>query len=71
MQTALVLKLFYDSDLVDESLITAWYAKKSAGRVLGVSAEAAASVRAAAAPFIKWLEEADEDDSDGSESEEE
>ena len=65
-----MLKLFYDTDLVDESLITAWYAKKSAGRVLGVSDEAAAAVRAAAAPFIKWLEEADEDESDAGESDE-
>ena len=67
MQTALVLKVFYDSDLVDESLIEAWHDKKSAGKVLGVSAEAAASVRAAATPFIKWLEEADEDESDDDE----
>ena len=70
-QVALILKLFYDNDVVDESLITAWHDKKSAGRVLGVTAEAAASVRSAAQPFIKWLEEADEDESDGSGSDEE
>lgn len=66
-QAALVLKLFYDEDLVEEALIAAWHAKKSAGKVLGVSPEAAAAVRAATAPFIKWLEEADEDESDDEE----
>lgn len=67
MQVALVLKLFYDSDLVEEGLITAWHNKKSAGKVLGVSPEAAADVRTAASPFITWLEEADEDESDDDE----
>ena len=64
VQTPLVLKLFYDSDLVDESLMTAWHGKKTAGKVLGVDAQAAAAVRSAADPFITWLAEADEDDSD-------
>ncbi|KAK9809640.1 hypothetical protein WJX73_010165 [Symbiochloris irregularis] len=68
-ETPLVLKFFYDSDLVDESLIIAWHGKKTAGKVLGVDAQAAVAVRSAAEPFITWLEEADEDDSDEDEDE--
>lgn len=42
--------------------------KPTAGSVVGVPAEAAAAVRAAAKPFVAWLEEA-EDDSDDEDDE--
>lgn len=65
-ETPLVLKAMYDEDLVEEDLIVAWYNKKDAGAVLGVSSEAGAAVRSAAKPFVEWLEE----EEDGSSEEE-
>ena len=48
-----------------QDVILAWYEKESAAKVLGVGAEVAARVRAAAKPFVEWLREAsDEEDSD-------
>ncbi len=48
-----------------QDVILAWYEKESAAKVVGVGAEVAARVRAAAKPFVDWLREAsDEEDSD-------
>ena len=58
-ETPLMLKAMYDADLVEEDLILAWFNKASAASVLGVPSEAAAAVRAAAKPFVEWLEEAE------------
>ena len=63
-QTPKALKLLYDEDVVDEEFLQAWYAKPNAAKVLEVPEEAAAAVRKAAQPFITWLEEAEEDESD-------
>lgn len=68
LQVSLALQALYDDDIVDEALITAWYQKPTAGKVLGIPAPAAEAVRKAAAVFVKWLEDAeDEEDSDESE----
>lgn len=42
-----------------QDIILAWHAKESAAKSLGVSPEAAAAVRAAAAPLVEWLESAE------------
>jgi translation initiation factor 5 len=65
-----VLKTLYDEDLVDEKIFVAWFNKSTAAGALGVGAEEAAAVRAAAKRFVDWLEEAEED-SDEDDSDEE
>ncbi len=65
-EAPLVLKALYDADLAEEDLIVAWFNKKDAGAVLGVPDDAAKAVRAAAKPFVDWLE----DESDDSEEDE-
>jgi translation initiation factor 5 len=57
-----VLQVLYDEDIVEEELIVAWHDKASAGKTLGIDADAAAAVRKAAAPFVEWLKEAESDD---------
>lgn len=63
-ETALVLKALYDADLADDDVIIAWAGKEDAAKILGVEAGASAAVRKAAQPFVDWLEEDDEEDSD-------
>ncbi|KAI7841801.1 hypothetical protein COHA_004525 [Chlorella ohadii] len=63
-EVPLVLKALYDEDIVPEPLILAWFHKDNAGSVLEVPADAAAKVREAAQPFIDWLEQDTESDSD-------
>jgi len=58
----LVLKEFYDKDLLEEENILRWHEKEKTNAI--------ASVRDQAAPMIKWLKEAEEE-SDGEEEEEE
>lgn len=69
MQAALVLKVLYEEDIVEEDLIVAWYDKAAAGRALGIEPEAAAAVRSAAKPFVEWLKEAESDDEDSDDEE--
>ena len=57
-----MLQALYDEDIVDEDLIVAWYDKPSAAQVLRLDASTAAAVRAAAKPFVEWLEEAESDE---------
>ena len=65
---ALVLKALYDDDIVEEEDILAWHAAGIAGvepdvhTPACVDAAARAGHLAAAEPFVKWLEEVDEDD---------
>ena len=52
-----------DGDAVDEEILVGWSAKGDAGAVLEIPREAADEVRKGAAPFISWLEEAEDSDS--------
>jgi translation initiation factor 5 len=63
-EAPLLLKAMYDADLAEEDLIVAWYGKKDAAAVLGVPADAATAVRAAAQRFVEWLEEEEDSDED-------
>jgi len=66
-KTAHILKTLYDTDILDEEIIIDWQDKSSKKRL---GKELAAALHAKAAPFIKWLKEAEEE-SDSEESEEE
>ncbi|XP_061158017.1 eukaryotic translation initiation factor 5 isoform X2 [Syngnathus typhle] len=63
----IILKDFYDADLLEEDVIFAWAEKVSKKYV---SKELAKEIRAKAAPFIKWLKEAEEE-SEGSDEDNE
>ncbi|TWW72458.1 Eukaryotic translation initiation factor 5 [Takifugu flavidus] len=63
----IILKELYDADLLEEDVIFAWAEKVSKKYV---SKELAKEIHAKAAPFVKWLKEAEEE-SEGSEEEEE
>lgn len=54
-------QLLYDADIVEEKSILEWAAKPSKKYA---RKEVAAEVRAAAQPFLDWLQQAEEDDSD-------
>ena len=62
-ETPLVLKIMYDEDLADEEVILAWDGKSDAAKIVGLSPDQAQPVRRAAAPFVEWLQD-DEDESD-------
>ncbi|KAL0573362.1 eukaryotic translation initiation factor 5 [Marasmius crinis-equi] len=59
-----ILMAFYQSDILEEEIITQWgthVSKKYVDR------EISKKVRKASEPFLKWLEEADDDDDDDEE----
>ncbi len=56
-QLPVLLKQFYDADILVEELIVQWNDKECAD----------AAVKAAAVPFVTWLKEADEDDDEDDE----
>jgi len=60
----LILKQFYDEDIIEESTLIEWSEKESKKYV---SKEMSRKIHEKAAPFIKWLKEAEEesDDEDG------
>jgi translation initiation factor 5 len=56
-----ILGLYYQHDLASEEVITKWGSKASKKYVdLATSRK----IRKASEPFMKWLEEAEEEDSD-------
>lgn len=63
-KVAPILKLFYDTDLLDEKVILEWGSKISKKYV---SKEVAQQIHDKAAPFIKWLKEAEEESEDSEE----
>ena len=71
IQAPHALKEMYELDLIDEDIITAWAGKADAGRILGVPADAAKSLREKVAPVVEWLAEDDEDDDDDDDEDDE
>ncbi|KAF9162796.1 hypothetical protein DFQ26_003226 [Actinomortierella ambigua] len=66
MKAPLVLQAFYDTELIEEEIILRW-AEKPSKRF--VTRDEAKLIRERCAPFIKWLEEAEEEDSEEEDSE--
>lgn len=56
-----VLHQLYDKDLVTEEVVTKWGTKASKKYI---DLSTSKKIRRAAEPFLKWLEEAEEDESD-------
>lgn len=59
-KSAHILKAMYDNDLVEEEIILNWAEKVSKKYV---SKETASQIHEKAAPFVKWLKEAEEEES--------
>ncbi|KAF8972179.1 domain found in IF2B/IF5-domain-containing protein [Flammula alnicola] len=59
-----ILMAFYQSDLVDEGVVTQWGTHVSKKYV---DKDTSKKVRKASEPFLKWLQEADDDDDDDDE----
>lgn len=55
-----MLQLFYDSDILEEKTILEWASKVSKKYV---SKEVSTQIHEKAQPFVKWLQEAEEEDS--------
>lgn len=56
-----ILKLIYDCDIIDEEVLLEWHSKQSSKKI--ISKEIAAEIRIKTLPFIKWLKEAEEEES--------
>ena len=68
---ALILKAFYDEDIVNENVLISWYdGPKSEFSPPSVNDEALALVKEKAAVFINWMKDASSDDSDDSDDSE-
>ncbi|KAJ3194174.1 hypothetical protein HK101_003338 [Irineochytrium annulatum] len=63
-KTPMILKLFYDADLIEEEMFTAWGEKASKKYV---DRKTSKEIREKAAPFLTWLKEADEDEDEDDE----
>ncbi|KAF9179638.1 hypothetical protein BGZ50_006777 [Haplosporangium sp. Z 11] len=61
LKAPLILKAFYDNDILEEDIILKWGEKPSKKYV---SRDEAKEVRTRVEPFLRWLAEADEEDSD-------
>ncbi|KIJ13433.1 hypothetical protein PAXINDRAFT_170498 [Paxillus involutus ATCC 200175] len=61
-----ILMAFYQNDILEEEVITQWGTHVSKKYV---DKETSKRVRKASEPFLKWLEEADDSDEDGSDGE--
>lgn len=62
-----IFKYFYDHDLLEEKVLLEWSSKVSKKYV---SKEVAAQIHEKALPFIKWLQEAEEESEDSEEDDE-
>lgn len=65
-QVVKILQLYYHHDLISEEVVVPWGTKASKKYT---DLSTSRKVRKAAEPFIQWLEEADEEDSDEEDSE--
>ncbi|KAJ8683846.1 hypothetical protein QAD02_019638 [Eretmocerus hayati] len=59
-----ILKFFYDEDILDEAVLFEWASKVSKK---SVSKDISQEIHDRAAPFISWLKEAEEEESDSAE----
>ena len=59
-KTPLILKAFYDADLLEEEIILSWGEKVSKKYV---DKKVGKEIHAKAEPFLKWLQEAEEEES--------
>lgn len=66
-KAAHILKALYDNDLLEEEIIVNWAEKISKKYV---SKETASQIHDKAAPFVKWLKEAEEEESSDEEDDE-
>ena len=62
----MILKKFYDEDILDEEVILEW-AKKVSKKY--VSKELSEQIHKKAEPFVKWLKEAEEESDESDEGE--
>lgn len=62
----IIFKMFYDLDLLEEKILIEWGSKVSKKHV---SKEVAAQIHEKATPFIKWLQEAEEETEDSEDDE--
>ncbi|ODM99486.1 Eukaryotic translation initiation factor 5 [Orchesella cincta] len=60
-KVALILKAFYEVDILDEEVLIEWHSKVSKKYV---SKELSQDIHSKAEPFIKWLKEAEEESSE-------
>lgn len=67
-KVSLILKSLYDTDVVDEEVLLEW-GKKASKKY--VSKEISMEIQEKAAPFLKWLQEAEEEDDSEDEDEDE
>jgi len=59
MKVPIILKAFYDLDILEEEVLLDWHSKVSKKYV---SKELSAEIHTKAEPFIKWLKEAEEEE---------
>ncbi len=65
--TSKILMTYYENDLINEDVVMRWGNKPSKKYV---DKETSKKIRKAAAPFLAWLEEASEGDTEGEEEHE-
>jgi len=65
-----VLTALYENDIVEDDIILAWHNHGGTAKSLGVLPADAEKVRKAAAPFVEWLEEEGESESEEESDEE-
>jgi len=67
-ETPLVLKVLYDADAAEEEAVLKWHKNAKQASKLNVPDTVAEAVRKHATPFVTWLEEAEEDSDEESDS---
>jgi translation initiation factor 5 len=65
-KVAIILKAFYDADILDEDVLFEWNSKVSKKYV---SKELSQELHSKAEPFFKWLKEAEEESSEEEDAE--
>lgn len=69
-----ILKLLYDSDIVEEEAMLMWAGEQGRSEEFtppALNDEQVSALRAKATPFVTWLEEADEEEDDDDDDDDE